>query len=178
MLVQFERFIELDRPPCAWSQAPLRLLAVLRDPAQRAQVRRLDMAGFPSALPHIQTLCILHSPPLCTDSSRACAISNSAGAQLTQASVTRTGDTTLCHAVSAASASLNERAPFACRVHHLCDAHRPLASFEHAVSVTHRHHGIALSSTSTEPEHVLGRYTRAVVREVYSHFFGSFRAQA
>ena len=59
----------------------------------------------------------------------------------------------------------------------MCDEHKPKHSFFHATSVLHGHHGVSFNPTSTDAEHVLGRYTRAVAREVYAPFFGGFRTQ-
>lgn len=39
----------------------------------------------------------------------------------------------------------------------------------------HGHHDVTFNPTSTDSEHVLGRYTRSVVKEVYSSFFGAFK---
>ncbi|KAL3905612.1 MAG: hypothetical protein SGPRY_010854 [Prymnesium sp.] len=36
-LVQYESFPLFDKPPCVWASAPVRLIALLRDPAERAQ---------------------------------------------------------------------------------------------------------------------------------------------
>lgn len=36
--MQYESFPLFDKPPCVWASAPVRLIALLRDPAERAQV--------------------------------------------------------------------------------------------------------------------------------------------
>ena len=37
VLVQYEHFVELEKPPCAWAAPPVRLITLLRDPGERAQ---------------------------------------------------------------------------------------------------------------------------------------------
>ena len=35
--MQYERYMQPESPPCVWLQAPVALLALLRDPGERAQ---------------------------------------------------------------------------------------------------------------------------------------------
>ena len=63
------------------------------------------------------------------------------------------------------------------RVHHLCDGHAPRHTFYDATAVLHGHHGVPFNPTSTDAEHSLGRYTRAVAREIYAPYFGSLKPQ-
>jgi len=129
VLVQYERFPEVEKPPCAWPSAPVRMLALLRNPAERAQ--SAYMFGLAECVCNFKF--------------------------------------SWCTAYSSFR--------YKNRVHHLCDNHRPRHAFSHAVNVLHGHHGLTFSPTSTDSEHVLGRYTRAVAREIYTPYFGSYKSQ-
>jgi hypothetical protein len=125
-LVQYDRFPDFERPPCGWPEAPLKLIAMLREPGERAQ----------SAYTYALNECVCNFKfPWCT---------------------------------------IYTNFRYKNRQPHLCTDHKPKHSFYNAISVLHRHHSSfgAFSVTSTESEHILGRFVAAVVKEVYTPFFG------
>ncbi len=63
------------------------------------------------------------------------------------------------------------------RVPFLCDGHKPKSSFAQALQVVRSHgHNVPWPTATVEAAHVLGRYTSSMVKNVYTNWFGSYRA--
>jgi hypothetical protein len=129
IMLQTERYDAPEAPPCSWLQAPVAMLAILRDPGERAQ----------SAFHFGLQACVCNFRyPWCK--------------QYT-------------------SFRFSNRRPA------LCDGRKTKPSFYEAVTVLRNHPvGKLWSIQAIKPAEILGRYTAAVVQDVYVPFFGSHAA--